>query len=415
MDWVIYIIVFASSVAISVTPATGMIYYVRTSKNITIYPHDIPLDAEKIIINSTGIDHVDYIEAFPNLTSYQIKDNMISTFPDLSNVSATLVELVVSGTLIESIALNAVATMPALKQLDIGFNRLTQLPDLTAVFPALGTLNVNCNKLVSMGQTSATTLCMDGNKMTALPDLSNVLDTFLSLNISNNNITSLQEGAIPLMPRCYYLNLNNNKLSTFPDLTNLTGLISLDLSSNQIRTIPNLPPLSLLATFKLNRNNLTAFPNLVSIADSLLRLYIDENDIVDFPDELLVPLSRLRSLSMGRRDGGAIYLPNFCLIRPTNPPLSLTFAEGSMIHCDLNALYAKLAQQTGSIQISSTVLCASPAHLVGRNFDDLTTDDLWPKQTGRYHPPCYSNVLSMELRIGIKIVSSDFMLSQCVS
>jgi len=86
IDKTIFGLVFLSVITSSSTTYD----YTRKGLSISSYPHDIPENANQIIIDKTNIIHVDFIETFPNLIYYQLSLNPMSEFPDLSNISNTL-------------------------------------------------------------------------------------------------------------------------------------------------------------------------------------------------------------------------------------------------------------------------------------------------------------------------------------
>ncbi|KAK2142690.1 hypothetical protein LSH36_923g01057 [Paralvinella palmiformis] len=358
----------------------ALITYDRTGLNISTYPHDIPLDAESIIIDRTTISQIDFIEIFSNLTSYRLSDNKISVFPNLSNVSNSIVVLTVSMTNIATIPVDAMATMPLLQKLDISQNKISELPDLTTVFPVLQSLSAYSNVLSRMGRTTAKSLTLDYNKMTELPDVNNVWDTFSYLSVSGNNISSIPSGDIPRLPKCRNFNIRSNKLTTFPDVSNMTDLYSLDLSSNRINSMSGVPRMSSLVVLTMDDNELTTFPNLTNIKNRLSILFIFDNEIVVFPDELMAPLTSLWYFKIGRKSRQPIYLPNFCMMNHTNSPLSLTIVYSS-INCDQNAIFAQMAERVGMLDVTSPPSCISPNNVIGRKFNNLTADQLWPRQS----------------------------------
>ena len=375
------IVVHVLTALMLLTPAHAVISYERTGWDLSQYPHDIPLDAEVIRIAETDIHVVDYIEPFPNLTSYDLSVTPISEFPDFSNISGTVTDLMLTTTSIAVLPVDTMPTMPLVTYFDLSYNKITHVPDLTAVFPKLETLSIYENRIVEVGPSTAITIYLQHNLMSGPPDLSSATQQFYYLNISTNNISSLPEGSWPLMRSFDELDVSNNQLTTFPDLTNLSVVRTLYLHSNQISSVPSLPRMSSLIKLTLHDNQLTTFPNLTNITAELRQLFVQDNEISTFPDELVQPLKALQTLEIGRRSGQPIYLPNFCVIDTVVLPLSVT-VYNSLIHCDKSSLFAKWAQDTSRLSLSYPATCCSPAALAGRDFSSLTADEIWPRQSG---------------------------------
>ncbi|KAK2140044.1 hypothetical protein LSH36_1506g00003 [Paralvinella palmiformis] len=235
----------------------GDIAYERNCSDTDPYPHDIPLDAERITILHLNVDRVDYIEEFPNLTSYQIDISTLSQFPDLANVSATLTELTITSSRLSTIPVDLMIIMPLVNYIDLSYNRITCIPDLTTIFPGLQILSVYANQIVRMNRSTAITVYVSENEMSVVPNFTNVGDEFYLLDIRNNSIASVTEGTFPLMPNIYKLDLGVNKLTNFPVLHNVTSVYRLYLHSNQISSVPELPHVPNLDKLTLYDNKLT--------------------------------------------------------------------------------------------------------------------------------------------------------------
>ncbi|KAK2146672.1 hypothetical protein LSH36_590g02062 [Paralvinella palmiformis] len=223
------------------------------------------------------------------------------------------------------------APMSKVKLFDISCNRLTHIPDITTAFPALQKFVAPSNEIVTMTRSMAGNVYLNNNRMTRLPDLSNVRDRIYILTMSGNNISDIPDGTFPLLPVCSYLDLSRNGLTKFPDLSNVTNLEYLYLSSNKIGSIPHLPQMTSLLTLELNDNNLTELPDLTNLSSRLSHLELKDNEIYDFPEDFLVKMTRLRTLTLGRRSSD----------HPTT--------------------------------------CISPVHLSGRKFENITLDELRPQ------------------------------------
>ncbi|KAK2140963.1 hypothetical protein LSH36_1196g00011 [Paralvinella palmiformis] len=209
--------------------------YTRSGWTVYSYPHDIASDAVEINIKDTNIDRVDYVEAFPSLRRYSLTNNQVSDFPDLSNVSDTLLRLTISFTRITTLPVSAMAAMPKLELLDVSSNKIAHLPDLTAVFPSLCTLMARSNGLRSMNRSTAFRYFLTGNQLTKLPELDDVADGLTLVVMADNKMTKIPGDALPSAPKFALLDLRRNGITNFPDLRNVTALNYLALSSESDR------------------------------------------------------------------------------------------------------------------------------------------------------------------------------------
>ena len=365
--------------------ASGTETYRLRGRSVTSYPHDIPPEVKRIVIDLTKIAHVDYVEQFPNLTYYQLSNNLVTEFPNLVNVSQTLTSLMVTSTQIATLPVDVMPTMPKLRYVDISHNWISHVPDLTGVFPVLSTLSAYSNQVTTMVRSTARTLYLRNNRMASVPDLSNVADRFRSLGMAGNVLETIPDGALPPMPDCERLDFGGNALMAFPDLTNVSRLEELNLSANQLAALPpSLPRLTELRKLLLADNNLTAFPDLTNFSRSLTSLQLSGNEIESIPERLLGALSSLDELTLGRRSAAPIPLPNFCLL-DSSRTLSVTIHDSDVV-CDRNAAFAKWRQLSGSLEIhfsgDSSASCHSPGRLSGRPFAQLTVDEILKSEPG---------------------------------
>jgi len=110
--------------------------------------------------------------------------------------------------------------------------------------------------------------------------------------------------------------------------------------------------MSELETLLLNDNDLTEFPDLSNVTNGLTELSLHDNEIDIVPDDRFGVLTNLQSLTLGRRSGQAIYLPNVCVVDTSNV-IEVTIYT-SPIHCDEKAIIAKWAQTAGRLSLRSS-------------------------------------------------------------
>jgi hypothetical protein len=309
-----------------------LITYSNTAGIIESFPHDIPNNVEKILIESSGFTEVDYLEPFPALLLLLFDNTALSTFPDVSNVTATLEEVHITTS------------------------------DLTSIYfiPTMSAL-VNLN--------------LASNLFTAMPDIQNVGPTLESLSLANNDITVL--GMIPLLSVLRTLDLSDNSITAIPDLTNVSSsLEELFLTNNDVIAVDSLPPMAALRSLIIVDNALIRFPDVRNASPTLTNLIISGSDITKIPNELVAPLVNLTMLSVGDY-GNPIFLPNTCLMGRGTLVLEL---HGEFIACDWTAIYVKLAERAGKLVIRMASppdpVCDVPPALSGTSFSDVTMNDL---------------------------------------
>ena len=282
---------------------------------------------------------IDYIEPFPNLKYLYLRDNKLVMFPDLTNISSTLLELNLRGNMITAI-------------------------DYIPRMSALTTLNVA------------------GNALTQLPDLINVSSTLQVMEAHDNAISVIRY--IPLMPRLSRFTLNSNRLTHFPDLINISNIfVRLSLKDNNISVVDYVSRMPRLTHLFLENNALTEFPDLRNVSATLVALNLQENDIHTIPNQLVMGLTGLTKLQIGRAGGEPVRIPNACYTGKKQ--LTLNIYTDQVI-CDAEMVYAKLAESSGALTVKTEPLsCSAPPRLANKLYHELTIADLLNIQMSEYH------------------------------
>lgn len=155
--------------------------------------------------------------------------------------------------------------------LDLGKNKLTELPEELKNLKSLKTLNVSSNKLTALPSVI----------FTQFPRLTSLL-------ASENEITHIPD-TLYTVQTINYIDLSQNKLSRIsPSIGDLIQLDFLDLGSNELTEIPpSIGKLEKLEELVLKQNRLTALPPQLASLQSLVILDISENQITHLPKELL--------------------------------------------------------------------------------------------------------------------------------
>ena len=307
--------------------------------SLTQFPHDISLSVKKIKITGTSITTIDYIEPFPNLETLELFDNKLVMFPDLTNISSTLLELNLFGNMIT--AIDYIPPMSALTTLNVASNALTQLPDLI-----------------------------------------NVSSTLQVMEAYNNTISVIRY--IPLMPRLTKFTLASNRLTHFPDLINISNSIArLSVKDNNISVVDYVHPMPRLTVLDLENNALTEFPDLQNMSATLEILNLKGNDIHTISNHLVIGLTGLEKFQIGRAGGDPIRMPNACYMG--RKKLTLTIHTDQVI-CDAEMVYAKLAESSGALTVNPKLpSCSAPPRLANKLYDELTIAELLNTQMSEYH------------------------------
>jgi len=128
-------------------------------------------------------------------------------------------------------------------ELDLGYLRLTKLPESLGLIPHLHTLCLAHNDLTqlpdSIGRlTELRRLEASSNKLTVLPEAITQLSNLIELELSDNRLSVLPE-SIGRMSKLEVLDLGNNALSTLPaSLRDLSSLVQLKLQGNESLGVP---------------------------------------------------------------------------------------------------------------------------------------------------------------------------------
>jgi leucine-rich repeat protein SHOC2 len=179
----------------------------------------------------------------------------------------------------------------ALEHLNLDHNNLRSLPAEICHLSALVMLNVNANKLVGLPDelgelTSLTTLRLDDNRLTQLPASIGNLAKLIVLYLSRNAITSIPFELSQLSALTTLL-LDDNQLSEIPaSLNRLESLTTFFLTHNRLKSVPaSLGTLPRLKMLRLGENELTEVPSELSQLSELTSLFLHHNFLTTIPHE----------------------------------------------------------------------------------------------------------------------------------
>ncbi|KAM9767792.1 transforming growth factor beta activator LRRC32 isoform 1-T4 [Dama dama] len=272
----------------------------------------LDLSANEISFLQPGV-----FQALPHLEHLNLAHNRLAVGTALNTGGLGplqhLTSLDLSGnSLYSGLAEQLLGEAPALRTLSLAENSLTRLGRHTFWgTPALERLDLHSNVLMDIedGAFEALTrlvhLNLSRNSLTCISDFS--LQQLRVLDLSCNSIEAFQTAAEPRAEyQLAWLDLRENKLLHFPDLSALPRLIYLNASNNLIR-LPAEPPRgggeglhapsegwSALPLSNPSRNAST------QPLSQLLNLDLSYNEIELVPEGFLEPLTSLRSLNLSR-------------------------------------------------------------------------------------------------------------------
>lgn len=216
-------------------------------------------------------------------------------------------ELKLNGNLLEGNFPTSILSLTRLKKLDISSNRLTgEIPNLSSL-SSLTYLNLSNNNFTGDVQNSYSSLpnlqeiyvgnnncsisstdfsnfpnlkILDISKLnlTEIPSSLTSLQSLSSLNVSNNSITNFSN--LSSLSNLQELNISGNNLTRVPnEINNFTNLKVLDLSNNAITQFSPLGTLINLEWLSLENNLLPNIPNEISSLQNLIHLNLSRNNI----------------------------------------------------------------------------------------------------------------------------------------
>ena len=198
--------------------------------------------------NLLGTISPDSLTGFPALRSINLASTGLTQFPNLTLVGDTLEALTISDNSFPVLDPALFATMPNLLTLQMRRCQLTSLPDFT-LFPSnnkvrrilLGSDNIGGSMDYSIpilkNLPSFITLSLTDSGLTAFPNFSEVKNTLRKLELSRNLITLVQADHLSGMISLEVLDLQQNLLTSFPDVISLglhATLTKLNLKGNNL-------------------------------------------------------------------------------------------------------------------------------------------------------------------------------------
>ena len=278
--------------------------YTNTSASLASIPHEFIQDSETSINLDANSIQVLGDNAF---SQYNSLVTLSIKHNSISDISATAFD----GT--------------RLKVLHLERNNLAYIPDLNKVSSTLEELYLNNNNILQ-GRADfhlavLHTLNLGRNKLHSFPDIPGA-GSIILLKINYNPIDQTNNGKTRVLHSLETLSMTYAQQTTFPYLDGLNDtLIKLDLTGNRLMELDeeNLNYLISLTTLRLDNNSITHLPpSLYGLASSLVELYVKYNQLDGRGLESLNHLRKLTKLDLSGNP--LVHWPDFsyCAIDASN-------------------------------------------------------------------------------------------------
>ena len=221
---------------------------------------------------------------FGGLELLDLHGNKISRMPPGLARLELLTTLNLSRNNLDNTIFDVVTRMPSLRDLSLAQNKLTKkMPE------SINALN------------NLETLDLSRNTLTALPSLHD-LTHLRVLTVSSNRLTTLPMDTLATLPRLSHLTASSNALTGIFITGTITTLAlhTLDISQNSIAAL-SISPLHLpnVTRLDVSNNRLTTFPN-ISTWTCLMSLLAEGNQLTDFPPGMTELREKLKTVNLER-------------------------------------------------------------------------------------------------------------------
>lgn len=385
-------------------------YVVQCERSkLDVLPITLNPAIQRLVLRDNKIKSIDAaFQFYKDLQYVDLSKNHLMIIPSKCfTYQDKLQELRLNNNKLSSINDTTFQGLKALKVLNLRENYLEELPrGLFAILPKLEELNLGQNRISKIdrhafdGLTALRVLYLDDNLLSAVPTLSfSLLGSLAELHVGLNTFKTLPDDAFSGLSKLSVLDLNGAGLynvSAFA-FRSLTGLRTLNLADNRLKSVPTLQ-MSLLVRLEelyigqndfttLEANSFKGLSNLRKV-DVTGATHLERITKGTFGENLNVEsivLAANRKLS-AIEDGAFVGLPylRHLVLRENafktcsesmvawNELKSLEFTDNP-IHCDCKLLW--LANLLASKNLTS-VQCATPAPLRGKQLRTLSADDL---------------------------------------
>ncbi|MFX0042781.1 MAG: leucine-rich repeat domain-containing protein [Candidatus Hodarchaeota archaeon] len=191
---------------------------------------------------------------------------------------------------------DSILSLNQLKVLDLRFNHLIKLSEISNESDSITSLDLSYNKLIKLPESISKLkflkiLNLKSNRLRTLPDSLGALSLLQTLNLRNNLLNELPK-SIPSLKKLKNLDLHGNKLTSIEFKLN-QSINDLDLGWNNFYEIPtSIKSLVFLEKLGMSGNKIKKLPNWISSFQSLISLYLYDNNITELPNSI----GKLKSL-----------------------------------------------------------------------------------------------------------------------
>lgn len=291
-------------------------------------PNAIPEDTVVIDLSQNDIQTLNGLPSIPNAQSLRLPANKLEKL-DASDlrVAPSLMSLDLSQNSITLVDDEAFEGLSDLRTVSLTGNKLTSIGLIFPHTPQITSVRLGHNEITEIGEdnfknnTMVKMLDLSNNKiMNIHPDAFKSLDMLIYLILSNNPLVTLPElsftstmmtladfsscqltsvpKTMPASLKDFRLGNNRIKEILVNDFENITGMILITLNDNQIENVAHraFGSLENLKELWLSRNQLVYIPR--GLPESLEKLYIDNNQIVELEPTLFQANANLRYLNL---------------------------------------------------------------------------------------------------------------------
>lgn len=247
---------------------------------------DIPLDSEYIDLVHLKISSLENLklERFKNLTSINLRDNLITSLNALKTLSnetkLNIEELDFYDNRIKHISSHLNEFINVIN-LDLSFNNIKHIKHLENL-KKLENLYFVQNKISKIegleNFKNLKNLELGGNKIEIIENLNNLIN-LNQLWLGQNKIIKLQ--GLEMLQNLKILSIQSNKIDKIQGLDNLTNLQELYLSHNKITKIEGLDKLTNLQVLDLTSNQISKLENMNNLIN-LTDFWCSYNKIDDY-------------------------------------------------------------------------------------------------------------------------------------
>lgn len=259
---------------------------------LTSLPTPMPKDTLTIDLTQNNIDSLNGLPNLPDVQSFRMPLNQLRVVKGGDfEPTPSLISLDLSMNSISKVYKHGFSGLENLKSISLNGNKITEIGLIFRNTPALTSLRLGNNEIEKIEEEN-----FDKNIMIKLLDL------------SNNKITSIHGNAFKNMDMLRYLIVSNNPITTLSDLTFSSTMLSLaDFSNCQLESVPLTMPPS-LTDFRLGNNKISSinvddFSNITRL--SLVTL--NDNQISHIEHRSFENLENLKELWLSRNY--MVYIP----------------------------------------------------------------------------------------------------------